>query len=79
VYGAIDVTIDEDIIKLNDRLSTKIEESDRTVLVRQFIIDVAHDKFTFTEMLYALANSPCWDRLWVIQELLLADKLTFRF
>ncbi|KAK1080100.1 hypothetical protein LTR33_005829 [Friedmanniomyces endolithicus] len=79
VYGAIDVTIDEELIKLNDRLSAVAEESDRTVLVRQFINEVAHDKFTFTEMLYALANSPYWDRLWVIQELLLADKLTFRF
>ncbi|KAK0304320.1 hypothetical protein LTR01_007421 [Friedmanniomyces endolithicus] len=79
VYGAIDVTIDEKIMKLNDRLSTMVEEADRTVLVRQFVNDVAHDKFTFTEMLYALANSPYWDRLWVIQELLLADKLTFRF
>ncbi|KAK1071168.1 hypothetical protein LTR74_003549 [Friedmanniomyces endolithicus] len=79
VYGAIDVTIDEELIRLNDRLSTVAEESDRTVLVRQFINEVAHDKFTFTEMLYALANSPYCDRLWVIQELLLADKLTFRF
>ncbi|KAK0994930.1 hypothetical protein LTS01_006861 [Friedmanniomyces endolithicus] len=79
VYGAIDVTIDEELIKLNDRLSAVAEESDRTVIVRQFINEVAHDKFTFTEMLYALANSPYWDRLWVIQELLLADKLTFRF
>ncbi|KAK1086755.1 hypothetical protein LTR48_003247 [Friedmanniomyces endolithicus] len=79
VYGAIDVTIDEELIRLNDRLSAVAEESDRNVLVRQFINEVAHDKFTFTEMLYALANSPYWDRLWVIQELLLADKLTFRF
>ncbi|KAK1823109.1 hypothetical protein LTR12_002412 [Friedmanniomyces endolithicus] len=79
VHGAIDVTIDEDLIKLNDRLSTTVKESDRTLLVRQFIIDVAHDRFTFTEMLYALASSSYWDRLWVVQELLLADKLTFRF